>query len=284
MIDCHLHLQDLRLAESPDGLAGIVSTLRSVGVRRLVVNGTSPGDWAAVERLAQELPEAIPSFGLHPWRTDGAPADWLIRLETLLSRHPGAGVGEIGLDRWIRPRDFGRQKEAFLAQLDLAKRFRRPTTIHCLEAWGSLLESLESAMLPRPALLHSYGGPREMVPRFLDLGCYFSISGYFFRPEKAHKLAVFDGVPQDRILLETDAPDMLPPPEMVRFPIAAAPSGEGKAPNHPANLAAIYERWATHHRTSLADLIAQTERNFQDWLGTYPATSDSSISPSATRP
>lgn len=263
MIDCHLHLQDPRLAES---LPGIMETVRSLGIRRLIVNGTGPHDWDAVEHLAATYPEVTPSFGLHPWKVGSEKEGWLEDLEERLLRHPAAGVGEVGLDRWIRGHDLERQKVVFLSQLGLAERLGRPLSIHCLQAWGSLLEILTDHPSGGRFLLHSYGGPLEMLEAFIALGARFSISGYFFRPDKAGKLAVFDQVPRDRLLVETDAPDMPLPREVQRYFVEA----DSKIPtasslNHPANLIVVYEATAARlgmAREKLEDLVSS---NFSHW-------------------
>jgi TatD DNase family protein len=259
MIDCHLHLQDPRLAGS---LPGIMKTVRSLGIQRLVVNGTCPRDWDAVESLASIYPEVTPSFGLHPWHVGTEREGWLEDLERRLMRHPAAGVGEIGLDRWIRGHDLKKQKAAFLPQLALAERLGRSVSIHCLQAWGNLLEILTEREGRVRVLLHSYGGPAEMVERFVELGAFFSLSGYFFRPEKAGKLAVFNRVPGERLLLETDAPDMVPPATLRRFELSG---GSASELNHPGNLPAIQEAAALHFSISTEAFEALLTRNFARW-------------------
>lgn len=259
MIDCHLHLQDPRLAAR---LPEILETLRSLGIVRLVVNGTHPDDWDRVATLASDCPEVIPSFGLHPWRAGTEPEDWLADLESRLRADPRAGIGEVGLDRWIKGSDFARQQEVFSSQLQLAAEFDRPVTIHCLQAWGTLADILEAAPLPRGFLLHSFGGPVEMVDRFVALGAWFSVSGYFFRPCKETKLAVFDRMPRERILIETDAPDMLPPPEMIRYPV----EDSNPLANHPGNLVAVYEALARRFAMPLDDLVHLVGKNFASWI------------------
>lgn len=284
MTDCHLHLQDPRFGGNTEE---IIATLRGLGISRLIVNGTHPGDWGEVANLARRHPGfLLPSYGLHPWKVEGAPEGWLEELDRLLAESPQAGVGEIGLDRWIRPRDFGKQREVFLAQLALSKRRSRPLSLHCLEAWGVLREILAKESPLRPPLLHSYGGPAEMVEDFSALGCFFSLSGYFFRPGKEKKLAVFERVPPDRLLIETDAPDMAPPPEMIRHPLPADSAPEGTVLNHPGNLPGIYRAWAQRSGCTLESLVERTEQNFSRWFGNLGQLGPmaSSTSPSIDSP
>lgn len=263
MIDVHLHLQDPRLESVVDAFD---DQLGGLGIDAWVVNGTGPGDWEDVARIAREHPAVIPCYGVHPWKVNELDPDWEGPLRRRLEDDPGAGVGEIGLDRWIRDHDIERQKEILLAQLNLAGEFDRPVTIHCLQAWGHLDEVLGSSKLDRPFLLHSYGGPSEFVPRMLDRGAYFSISGYFFRKNKTEKLAVFREIPEDRVLVETDAPDMRPPPELMEHPVPGD-TEEGEAANHPANLLAIHRAYAAFRNRDPEEVAATLEENFENWFG-----------------
>lgn len=261
MIDAHLHLQDGRLdAVRETYLAG----LPRLGIEGLGVNGTCEADWDAVEQLAAGEPRVFPFFGLHPWKAGGESQDWLRDLEARVLRHPRAGVGEIGLDRWIRDGDFERQKEVFAMQLDLAVRHARPLALHCLQAWGTLLEMCRAAGPPRGMLLHSYGGPAEMVAEFLEMGAWFSISGYFFRPGKESKREVFRTIPLERLLIETDAPDMALPSELCQYPVPG--DAEGKR-NHPANLGAVHAAVAELRGMAIGDLTECVARNFRAWVG-----------------
>ena len=235
MHDAHNHLQDSRF----DGIRqNLIREMRTAGVTRCVVNGTCPDDWPRVAKLAAEYPDLIiPSFGLHPWKqpTEG----WFEQLVGYLDSVPNACIGECGLDRWMEGHDIEKQTAIFVKQLQLATERNLPISIHCLKAWGPLIEVLESNPLPeRGFLLHSYGGSAELVPRLAKLGAYFSFSGYFLHSRKHKVRDAFLRVPSDRLLLETDAPDMLPPENVISHPL---PGGL----NHPANLVAIYQAATT---------------------------------------
>jgi len=241
--DAHNHLQDCRF----DGIRDqVIAEMIKSGVTRCVVNGTCPADWPRVAELAKNHPKfIIPSFGLHPWKepTD----DWLEKLILYLDTVPNACIGECGLDRWIRDYDIDMQTEIFIAQLKLATKRNLPISIHCLKAWGHLVDILESHPLPkRGFLLHSYGGSAELVPRLTKLGAYFSFSGYFLHERKQNVRDAFKLVPPDRLLIETDAPDMLPPESVISY---ALPNGI----NHPANLPCIYQAVSLFLDTSRVD-------------------------------
>jgi TatD DNase family protein len=258
LLDAHNHLHAARLAPHR---AAILSELHRLHVTRAVVNGTREDDWEAVSALAREHDFVIPSFGLHPWYIAGRSDRWLDGLREKLTEFPQAGVGEFGLDRWIEGHDLAAQTEVFLPQLALAVELNRPATIHCLKAWGALEELLRAHPLPkRGFLLHAYGGPGEMVAGFAALGGYFSFDAYFLGGRKARQREVFRHIPADRLLVETDAPDMRPPDEFNAYPIR---DDHGKPVNHPAHIALAYEELAKIRQVPVEALAAHVAENFQ---------------------
>lgn len=258
LYDAHNHLQDPRL--DSDGQA-LIATARAEGVARMVVNGSCEEDWPAVLALARRFPEVIPSFGYHPWAVPERTPHWRDVLTRALDELPSA-IGEIGLDRWIENHDLPAQEEVFIWQLRLAAERELPVSIHCLQAWGRLFDRLREN--PRPAcgvVLHSFGGPREMIEPLAKLGAYFSLPGYFAHARKERQRETFRHVPPDRLLIETDAPDQLLPAERIRHPWIDPATG--KAVNHPANLRAVYDFAAEFLGEPVEDLAARVEQNFQ---------------------
>ena len=255
--DAHNHLQDDRFAGRQDE---IVSASRAAGVATMIVNGACESDWPAVLDLARRHPDiVIPSFGYHPWYIGERTADWENILRGFLDAIPAA-VGEIGLDRWKPDLPWEGQEEVFIAQLRIAAERNLPVSIHCLQAWGRLVEILECEPLPACGfLLHSFGGSLEIANRLAPLGAHFSLPGYFAHDRKSKQREVFLKVPRDRLLIETDAPDQLPPPAHVTHALADA---DGKPLNHPANLRAIYEFAAELFGEPLENFAARIEKNF----------------------
>jgi TatD DNase family protein len=211
LFDAHNHLHDERF--DPDRTA-VMRRAVEAGVVRFVVNGTTEADWPKVAEAAREWAGVIPSFGLHPWwvaeRSDG----WRLALERRLTYQPSA-VGEIGLDHAMEGRDDEAQEAVFLHQLRLSRDWGRPVSIHCRRAWGRLMDLLrEEGPHPAGMVLHSYSGGAGLVTELTDLNAYFSFSGSITLPSNRRGPEALRAVPRDRLLLETDAPDI--PPEEVR--------------------------------------------------------------------
>lgn len=252
-IDAHNHLQDPRL----NGAGSLVSAMRAAGVTRCVVNATREEDWSAVLRLAAEYPDFIlPALGIHPWHAHTATDGWQDRLSALLEAHPSASIGECGLDKWVESPSIEIQMPVFLSQLRLARELDRPVTIHCLKAWEPLFAAFNDEAPPRRFLMHSFGGSIETARRLVPLGAFFSFSGYFLQPRKSSTLEVFRQLPQDRLLVETDAPDMLPPDEVISHPLP-------ERQNHPANLASIASHLAAALPLPAEELSRITSDNFR---------------------
>jgi len=259
LIDAHLHLQDPRLDEHRDS---VIHDLRAAGISHWVINGTHESDWDAVAKLARANTEVVPCFGLHPWKIKNRSDDWLTVLTEKFADFPSAGVGEIGLDKWIRDYDLDDQEKVFRAQLEIAVERRRPAIIHCLKCFGRLRNLLADTSLPDDFrfLLHSYAGPVELVESFIELGAYFSFSGYFLEEKKTATREVFAHVPDDRLLIETDAPDMPLPRIMVEHHLPTNTST--RRLNHPANISVIYKQVASLRNIEANELTQQVAKNF----------------------
>jgi len=257
--DAHNHLQDERFEGRQEAL---IRECRAVGVVRMVVNGSSEEDWEQVATLARQHPDLIlPAFGVHPWYSGEVGPDWQAQLIQWLDELPNAGVGEIGLDRWRRGLDPAKQEAVFRAQWRIAVERNLPVTVHCLRAWTWLLKVLETEPTPSCGwLFHSFGGPAEAIEPFLRRGAYFSLAGYFARPDRQERAKVFQRIPLERILIETDAPDQCLPPERDRYGLVE--NQTGRRINHPANLPEVYEFAAELLGIEIDKLAEQVEENF----------------------
>ena len=254
LFDSHNHLQ--RFADP----ARIIAEMREAGIGGCTANGTSEEDWEAVAGLAEGFPDFVrPAFGLHPWYAHRRTEGWLKRLEAFLDRFPHASIGECGLDGWVAEPSLEIQREVFLPQLAIARERKLPVTIHALKAWEPLFGAFEAESPPERFLMHSFGGSPELVKRLAPMGAWFSFSGYFLQPRKAKVLEAFKVVPRNRLLVETDAPDMMPPVEFVEREL------EGM--NHPANLRRIAEGLAERLGAEIRELAESTSENHSRFFG-----------------
>ena len=236
LFDSHCHLQDDRLAL---GIEAALERAATAGVGGMACCGSSEADWAAVRRLASKHPEIVPAYGLHPWFVSERTGAWFDTLRDFL-RDPDSVVGEIGIDHAIKGEDLDDQERVFIQQLELARELNRPATVHCRRGWGRLLEILgRTGGFAPGVLIHSYSGSAELVPQLCALGAFFSFSGSITHDRNLRGRKSVPAVPDDRLMIETDAPDLMPAIPAAVPPGAAAgePGERGNARvNEPANL------------------------------------------------
>ena len=258
IFDAHQHLHDVRLQPHRDT---VMAMLPKLGIGGGVGNGTRESDWEAVAAFCAAYPGQRPAFGLHPWFVAQRTAQWEATLERFLDAHPEASLGETGLDGWIEGHDIEDQKRLFIRQLAISRDRNRAITVHCLKAHEPLRQVLEKHAGPaRGFLLHAWSGPASLTPFLLERGAHFSFPPYFLHARKEAQRALFQSLPADRILVETDAPDLIPPPEHNRWPLTNPDTGA--AVNHPANLVTACEALASLRGVSVADLSAVVTENW----------------------
>ena len=228
LFDAHCHLQDGRLLP---GIEAVVGRAHRAGVSAMACCGTAQDDWDDVKRVAARFPEIVPCFGLHPWYMERRSAEWRTVLRECL-RDPRAAVGEIGIDHAVKDVDRDEQRQVFLDQMRLAAELDRPANVHCRRAWGLLIAILRELGGFRPGLIvHSYSGAADLFPELSELGAHFSFSGAVTHDRNVRGRKARQAAPLDRLLIETDAPDLMP-----AIPGADAADPPSEAVNEPANL------------------------------------------------
>ena len=185
----------------------------SAGVSRIVVTGSSDESNDKAAKLAQDHPGVLYSTaGVHPHHASdySDESDKLIR--KLAADRSIVAVGECGLDyfRNFSPREA--QLEAFQAQLDIAAETGLPVFLHQRDAHDDFVELLEP-MLPKlsRAVAHCFTGEHESLREYLAMGLYIGVTGWICDERRGtHLKEIVPIVPDDRLMIETDAPYLMP--------------------------------------------------------------------------
>lgn len=210
LIDSHAHLDDRRFN---DDRAQVIERALQNDVQ-LIINAGA--DLASSKRsigLAAQYPFVYATVGVHPHDAKDVPADYLQQLEAMAGQPKVLAIGEIGLDYYYdhSPRDV--QREVFIAQLRLAKKLKLPVVIHLRDAYGDFLQIMRQEKLsPIAGVMHCFSGSLEVAQECLAMGFYISFAGpvTFKNANKLKEVA--QGLPLDRILIETDCPYLTPTP------------------------------------------------------------------------
>lgn len=189
----------------------VLERARAAGVTRMVIVGTCPGDWHASAVLAQEAGGKA-TAGLHPHEASLWGPDSALLLGRALSHPSICAVGEIGLDYHYDLSERQIQRLAFSEQVRLALDRGLPVVVHSRSAFEDTVGILREAGSALRGVVHCYTYGVQEAEAFLALGMHLSFSGIATFPKASGIREALRTVPPERLLLETDAPYLAPPP------------------------------------------------------------------------
>lgn len=245
--------------------ADVVARAAEAGVERMLVLGTSVVESEAALALAREYPgRLLATAGVHPHDAKSWDAGTAARLRALAAAPEVVALGECGLDfdRNFSPRDA--QRDALAAQVELAAELRLPLVLHERDATDALLEIVGPARDRLGAVcVHCFTAGAEQLERYLDLDFHVGITGWICDERRGRHLHALVGrIPAARLMLETDAPYLLP----------RTLHADGRVPkkqrrNEPMYLPVVAAEVARHRGEPLAALAAATVRTTERFLG-----------------
>lgn len=244
---CHLDFPDFA------GETGqIVARARAAGVHRMVTICTRLRNEPLVRAIAEAHEGVFYAAGTHPMSAAEEPMATVDEL-VALARHPKfVGIGETGLDYHYTADSAEVQQTSLRIHIAAARETGLPLIIHARAADEDMARILaeEHRAGAYSCVMHCFSSGAGLARAALDLGFYLSMSGIAAFPKSGDLRAIFAAAPVDRILLETDAPYLAPPPHRGRR-------------NEPAYTAHTAKAGADVFGMTLSDFAAQTERNFE---------------------
>lgn len=248
IVDSHCHLD---FKDFADELPDVVSRAVAAGVARMVTICTKLPNEPSVRAIAEAHDPVFYAAGVHPMSVaDHAP----FTLEDLLALtdHPKmVGIGETGLDYHYTIESKQAQQEALRVHIEACRRTGLPLIIHSRDADEDMSRILreEYANGPYTCVMHCFSSGPKLAEEALEMGFYLSMSGVATFKNAVAVREVFAKAPLDRILVETDAPYLAPPPH------------RGKR-NEPAYTALTAQVGAEVKGVSLDEFAAATTANF----------------------
>lgn len=214
---CHLTFDDLR-----GDLDTVMAESRAAGVRGVITISTSSEDCLAAMELADRVPDVWCSSGIHPLYSD-RPIDW-DRIRRAATHPRCVAWGELGLDNHYDRPPAAVQREVLEAQLArleqwTAEGLSKPVVLHCREAFDDLIPILRQSSLPaHRCVFHCFTGTPEEARQCLDFGAMISFTGVVTFRNATGVAEAARLVPDDRIMVETDAPFLSPEPLRSKWP------------------------------------------------------------------
>jgi len=241
---CHLNFEPLNA-----GLEDVLQRARDNGVGHMLCVSVTLETFPEIRALAHEHPQVFASVGVHPNERDGHEPS-VEELTRLAGDDRVVAIGETGLDYYRSQGDMAWQQERFRRHIRAAKESGKPLIVHTREAAEDTLRIMrEEGAADIGGVMHCFTESADVARQALDLDFYISFSGIvtFRNAEALREVAKL--VPQDRLLVETDAPYLAPVPY------------RGKT-NEPAFVRQVAECLAAVRQTSPDDMAELTTRNF----------------------
>ncbi len=248
LVDSHCHLD---FDAFGDDLDDVMRRARGVGIAGFVTIGIRVREFTRVRAVAEAQPDVWCSVGTHPHYADEE-RDVTAAELVELARHPRVvAIGETGLDRHLGHASWQAQLESFQVHIDAARQTQLPLVIHAVreDAAVEAILQRESERGPFPVVMHCFSGGPALARTNLALGHALSFSGLLTYPEHGALRELARTVPDDRLLVETDAPS-LPP---------AALLGER---NEPAHLHHVVRLLAELRGVGADEIARRTTENF----------------------
>jgi len=240
VIDSHCHLDHCEPSDRE-----LVERARAAGVRRIATVGIDAGSAGRAIAAAEEFEEVLAIVGRHPHEAAGFGPRELEALEAVAGHDRVRAIGETGLDyfRDRAPRED--QRRAFEAQIDLARQLDLPVVIHTREAEDDTFSLLRDRAAGLTVVLHCFSAPSRL-DECVDRGYVCSFAGNVTYPNAQELQGAAREVPDELLMVETDAPYLSPQP--VRG-----------TPNEPANVVATARHVAALRGVEYAELEAAVE-------------------------
>ena len=248
LVDSHCHLDFPDFAEE---LPEVVARAHAAGVTRMVTICTRLRNVPQVRAIADSYEGVFWAAGTHPMSAAEEPLASIEELVALAAHPKFVGLGETGLDYHYTAESAEIQKVSLRLHIEAAQETGLPLIIHSRAADDDMAAILTEGMKRKPfgCVMHCFSSGPELARVTLELGCYLSMSGVATFPKSQEVRDIFKTAPLDRILLETDAPYLAPPPFRGRR-------------NEPAYTAHTAKIGAEVFGLSLPDFAAATTANF----------------------
>lgn len=209
LFDTHAHYDSHQFDPDRDG---VLSALPGQDVALVVNPGCDLESSAKAVELSARYPFLYAAVGVHPEDCAGWTGGVVDELRTLAARPKVVAVGEIGLDYYWKenpPREL--QKQAFRAQMALARELDLPVIVHDREAHGDCMDIVREFPEVR-GVFHCFSGSVEMARELVRRGWMISFTGVLTYPNARKAVEAAQAVPLDRLMIETDSPYMAPVP------------------------------------------------------------------------
>jgi len=208
MIDTHCHLE---MEAFDDDREDVIKRAREAGLEAIITIGSDFEGCKGAVALAEKYDFIYATVGIHPHDAKGFNEDIFSQIKEWAKNKKVVAIGEIGLDYHYdhSPRDI--QRDVFKKKLYYAKEINLPVIVHSREAKRDTLQILKESAVSK-GVMHCFSGDMDMAERAMEMGFYISIAGPVTFKNASKLRDIAKAIPDDYLLIETDAPYLTPEP------------------------------------------------------------------------
>ena len=244
IIDSHCHL-DFKVFNTDR--EQVIERANKAGVNKIIIPGVMQKTWCDIKLCCDTYPNIYPCYGLHPYFIDQHKEADLEQLRQWVKTNNPIGIGECGLDFYLKNLDSTKQLFYFEKQLDIALEFKLPVVIHARKSTEEVINAIKN----RPGLsgmIHSYSGSYEQAIKLIDLNFYLSFGGPITYEKSTRLRKMVQALPLNNLLVETDSPDQPTSNALTRR-------------NEPAFITNVIKSIANLHNTTEQEVARITTEN-----------------------
>jgi len=212
IIDTHCHLDDVRYSEDLDE---VLANAKAQGVEKFIIPGADTSTLERAVEIAEKYEDVYFAVGVHPYDIEGYDRSYL---EQYVNHPKCVAIGECGLDYFRLPegeeaiaKEKEAQKKVFVDQILWAKEMQKPLIVHVRESSADCLALLDEYAGDEGGVLHCYNADESLL-KLANKNFYYGIGGVITFKNAKKLINVYPKIPEDKLLIETDAPYLTPHP------------------------------------------------------------------------
>ena len=241
MIDTHCHL----LKEYYNNIDEVVAKMED---NKMIISGVDTISNKEVIELCSKYVNVFGTLGIHPEEIDKIDSSSLKFIEENINNPKIVAIGEIGLDYYWNSENKELQKDIFIKQIELARKYNKAIVVHSRDAIQDTYDILNEYANGLKIDIHCFGSSYDMALKFINIGCMLGVGGVITFKNNRKLVEVIEKIDLKYLLLETDSPYLTPEPF------------RGKT-NEPYNIIYIAKKIAEIKGITLDEVLKQTTLN-----------------------
>jgi TatD DNase family protein len=191
----------------------IVDNIKSANIEKVIITSSNIQDTKEALKIINKYPDLFyTTVGFHPHNAKDYSSNYVAEIETLLNNKKVLALGECGLDFYRKYSTKEEQIFCFEQHLEIANTIKKPVFLHerhAFKDFSNILNKYKDGLCKY--VVHCFTGTKEELKKYIDMGCYIGITGWITDESRGkHLHEIIKYIPEDRLMIETDSPYLIP--------------------------------------------------------------------------